>query len=222
MVIRENTAPRPVRTDAPARTVPAQSRHRVAVSPAHRLVRQVEAIDAWNTARREREQARQGMSLSRDEQMDVAREVEALRRTHDAIKVRCARMVGPGSGFLGRLGPTAVVAHRHAWLVDKLVLLLGERGVTVLGSTDNAADALGAVVAEQPDIVLVGDRLAMMPVDVLLADVKRFAPDTLLAVAASDPHRAGAWRDQVDAVFLRHQPPSVVADALCALCSDDA
>ena len=94
--------------------------------------------------------------------------------------------------------------------------------MTVLVSTDNAADALGVVIAEQPDIVLVGDRLAMLPVDVLLTQVRRFAPDALLAVAASDLQRAGAWRAQVDAVFFRHQRPKDVADTLSALCSDAA
>lgn len=104
-----------------------------------------------------------------------------------------------------------------AWFVDKLALLLDEHGVTVLVSTDNAAEALGAVVAEQPDIVLVGDRLAMMPVDVLLADVRLFAPDALLAVAASDPQRAGTWRAHADAVFLRNHPraTSRAPSALC-------
>ena len=86
-------------------------------------------------------------------------------------------------------GPTAVLAHRHAWSVG---------------------------------IVLVGDRLAMMPVDVLLPEVRRFAPDALLAVASSDLQRGGARRAQADEVFFRHQSPRDVADALSALCSDAA
>jgi hypothetical protein len=200
--------------------VPEQSRRRPDLSPADRIVRQARAIDAWLTARRLREQALQAPSMSRDERMDVTREVDALRRTHDAIKGCCARALDAETDVSEPPGVTAVIAHRHAWFVDKLALFLGEHGVTVLISTDNAADALGAVVAEQPDIVLVGDRLAMMTVDVLLADVRRFAPDALVAVAASDLHRAAVWRARADAVFLRHQPPSDVADTLSALCSD--
>lgn len=208
------------RAGALVRPLPELGRRRGDPSPARRIVRQVQAIDAWLAARREREQAMHAPSMSRDERMDVAREVEVLRRTHDAIKGRCG--LGPETEPLRRLGPTAVVAHSHARFVEKLALLLGEHGVTVLVSTDNAPDALGVVIAEQPDIVLVGDRLAMLPVDVLLTEVRRFAPDALLAVAASDLQRAGAWRAQVDAVFFRHQRPRDVADTLSALCSDAA
>ena len=215
------TACQPGRPRVPVRPVPEQTR-RTALAPAPRIVRQVEAVDAWIAARREREQALHAPSMSRDERMDVAREVDALRQTHDAIRVICARGLGVQTEPLRRPGPTAVLAHRHAWFVDTLALLLGERGVSVLVSTDNAADALGAVVAEQPDMVLVGDRLAMMPVDHLLPEIRRFAPDTLLTVAASDLQSAGAWRAQADEVFFRHQPPRDVADTLSALCSGTA
>lgn len=223
MTARESTTSRPSHLPGDvARPVPEQGRRRAALSPADRFVRQVGAIDAWIAVRRQREQALQAPSMPRAERLDVARQVDALRRTHDAIRGRCALGLGAEVAPLRLTGPTAVVAHRHAWFADRLALLLGGHGVTVLVTTDNAADALGAVVAEQPDIVLVGDSLAMLPVGVLLADVRLFAPDALLAVAASDSQRAHALRDRADAVFLRHQTPGDVADTLNALYSGAA
>lgn len=56
-----------------------------------------------------------------------------------------------------------------------------ERIVTVLVSTDNVAEALGAVVAEEPDIVLVGGRPAVMHGRALLAECRLHAPGPLLA-----------------------------------------
>lgn len=217
MATRENSAPHPARPGAPDRPVPEQNRRRPALSPADRIVRQARAIDAWVTARREREQALHAPSMSRDERMDVAREVEALRRTHDAIKGRCASGLDAEMDALRSPGVTAVIAHRHAWFVDKLALFLSEHGVTVLVSTDNGAEALGAVVAEQPDIVLVGGRLAMMHGSALLAESRLYAPGALIAAQASDPQEGDTLRAAADSVFLRHHPPAVVADALVAL-----
>lgn len=197
--------------------VPDQGRRQTVQSPTDRVVRQVRGIDAWIAARRRREQALQAASMNRDERLDAAREVEALRRTHDAIRGRCARSLDAEAEPMRWPEPTAVIAHRHAWFFDKLALLLDERGVTVLLRTDNGAEALGAVVAEQPDLILVGDRLAMMPGLGLLAEARRYAPSARLAAQASDPDQADALRGAADSVFLRHHPPAFIADALVAL-----
>lgn len=201
---------------------PNQSRRRPALSPTDRIVRQVLAVDAWIAARRERQRALEVPGLSRDERMDVAREIEALRRTHDAIKGRCARRLNEEPGPMRWPAATAVIAHRHEWFVDKLALLLDGHGLSVLVRTDNAAEALGAVVAEQPDLVLAGDRLAMMPTRALLAEARLYAPTALLAVQASDQQQADALRAAADIVFLRHHPPGLVADDLVSLRAQEA
>lgn len=211
--------------DATTHTVPSQAHaapvtgqdRRRSLPPADRIIRQIEAVDAWIAARRERERALQAPGLTRDERMDVAREVEALRRTHDAIKGCCARGLDAQVGPLCCPAPTAVLAHRHAWFVGKLAGLLADRGVTVLACTDNGAEALGVVVAEQPDLVLAGDRLAMVSGRALLAGARRYARGALLAVQLSDPREADALGTDADGVFLRHHPPVVVADALVEL-----
>lgn len=212
----DGTATDPAHPQTRAAPVPAQVA-RVPLPPPTRIVRQVEAIDAWVAARREREQALRAPRLTRDEQMDATREVEALRRTHDTIKGRCARGLDAEIEPMSSCVPTAIIAHRHAWLVDKLALLLGGHGVSVLVCTDNGAEALGAIVAEQPDIVLVGDRLGMIPGRMLLTETRQYAPSTLLAAQASDPAEADGLRAIADTVFLRHHPPAVVADTLVAL-----
>lgn len=152
--------------------------------------------------------------MKRDERLHAAREVKALRRTHDTIKGRCARGMEVQLEPIRWRGLTAVIAHRHAWFVDELASLLGDHGVTLVVCTDNGAEALGAVVAEQPDIVLAGDRLAMISGRQLLAQSRLYAPSAQLAGQASDAGEADALRAVADSVFLRHHAPAVVADAL--------
>lgn len=138
-------------------------------------------------------------------------------RTHDAIKGCCARDLDHELEPMRLPGPTAVIAHRHAWFVSKLAALLDGHGVTVLACTDNGAEALGVIVAEQPDVLFFGDPLAMMTGPALMAETRLYAPGTLLAVQASDPQEADALRAAADAVFLRQHPPGIVAKALVEL-----
>ena len=192
------------------------------VGVAAKLIRQVEAIDAWNCARRVREHALETAHLTRQDRMDVTRQVAVLRPTQDEITDRAAR------GLRGEVGPmhmpqlTGVIAHRHAWFAEKVAVQLVARGVTIVGCTDNGAEALGAVVAEQPDIVLTSDRLAMISCDALLEQTRLFAPLALRTVQASDGHQAAALKTTVDAIFLRQDPPAHVADVLMALLAERA
>lgn len=193
--------------------VPGQVRRLVPAHPGDRVVRQVRAIDAWNARRREQEEQLRAC-VSRDERLGVARRVDALHRAHQAIAAMTADELAQEQA-LRPLVPTAVIAHRHAWFADKLAVLLAARGVHVIACTENGADALGAVVAGQPDLVLAGDRLVMISGDQLLTETRLHAPGATRALQASDPPRTA--RDDVDAVFLRHHLPADVADALVAL-----
>lgn len=214
----DSTATRHPSLQVPAASVPGQARAHHPVPPACRIVRQVQAVDAWVAARREREQALHApRRLNRDERMDVAREMDVLRRTHDVIRGRCARALDAEPGPMRVPGLTAVIAHRHEWFADRLALLLGTHGVTVLVCTDNGAEALGTVVAEQPDIVLAGERLAMMPGPALLAQSRLHAPSALLAAEASDQGHADSLHTLPDLIFPRHHTPGAVADAVGAL-----
>ena len=52
--------------------------------------------------------------------------------------------------------------HRQAWFRGKVASGLQAGGVAVEADLENGADALGAVVAEQPDFLLVEDKLPMV------------------------------------------------------------
>ncbi len=114
--------------------------------------------------------------------------------------------------------PHAVVTHRHAWFVDKVALLLAEQGVTVLACTDNGAEALGAVVAEQPDVLLVEDALPQVTGMQILAAKRRYAPRTMTAIQV--PYEDGliaAFDAGAVAVFTRRIPPADISGELARL-----
>lgn len=199
---------------------PRPAPHRTPVGLADRIIRQVEAIDAWNSARRAREQALQAGHLTRQDRMDVTRQMGVLKRTQDAIASATARGCTLDVGPMRVPRLTGVIAHRHAWFAEKVAVLLRERGMTIVACTDNGADALGVVVAEQPDIVLTSDRLAMISCDVLLEQTRLFAPMTLRVVQASDGQAAEALNMTAEAVFLRQDTPAHVADAIVTLLAE--
>ena len=206
-------------------TVQAQSDLRVVVprqtrsaTCADRIVRQVLAIDGWNTARRERQRLLQAGPASRAAKEAAARQADMLRRTQQAIESHAARELARALGPLLLPTATAVVAHRHPWYADEVARLLKERGVTVVGCTDNGADALGVIVAEQPDIVLIGDRLAMMTGEVLLQEARVVAPCSRQVIQTSSEQAAERLREQVASVFFGNRPASQVADTLASFC----
>ena len=199
-----------------AARVPQQTRRSAAVLSA-RIVRQLEAIDAWNAASRVRESGLVGTGRTRAAREDATRQIDAMRRTHQTITARAAAELARDPGPLLLPAATAVIAHRHAWFAERLAALVEARGVTVLECTDNGPDALGVVIAEQPNVVLIGDCLAMMTCDNLVTEIRRFAPVTVLAVQTNDVRQARTWLTRADAVF-RHHAPGAVADALGAHC----
>lgn len=185
---------------------------------AERVVRQLQAIDAWNARRARHEQVLREEVASREDRLELARRVDVLRRTQAAIQERAARELATERAPMVDAGrPTAVIAHRHSWFSEKAARALGDRGVEVVACTDNAADALGAVVAEQPDLVLAGSHLAMMTGAELLTQTRQFAAAALCAAQLADDGRTTLPPGCADAVFLANQPPVDVADALLRL-----
>jgi CheY-like chemotaxis protein len=183
--------------------------------PVERIARQVRGIDTWTTARRLREELLTGAGVSRDEQMARARRLDVLRRTQAAIIETTARRLAQEPSQVWSTTPTVVVAHRHPWFLDRVCTLLAGQGVEVVTRTDNGADALGAVVAEQPDLLLVGDRLAMMTCADLLSEAALFSPRT--ARVAQTEHEDDVVAAVADAVFARRIPPADVVDHLARL-----
>ncbi len=59
----------------------------------------------------------------------------------------------------------------------------------MVASSGNGADAVGTVVAEQPDLLLVEDLLAMVPGELVVREAARFSPSTVVRAQASHAGR---------------------------------
>lgn len=177
---------------------------------------QLAAIDAWNKARRASDAAAESVSLTREMRLDLNRRMEARRREQQALLARADAQLRESGGVLsGRVAPRALVAHRNSWLRDNVAQRLELRGVTIVGMFDDGAEAVGTAVAEQPDLVLVEDRLPTLSGLEVVRRVRRFAPDAIVAAQCLD---AEGVRELVEAgaqaVFTRRIPPLDIADQL--------
>lgn len=183
------------------------------------LGRQLAALDAWNHARQRRERSILAAPMSREERVVADRRVAVLECAHAAVLARAdAAMDGLAGPIPSHAVLRAVVAHRHPWLVDKLSTALAARDVLVIAASGNGAEALGIVVFEQPDLLVVGDVLAMMTAAELLAETAQVAPYTARAAHVDDSAGVGAALEAgAQSVFVRQMPPDEVADGLMLL-----
>ena len=180
---------------------------------------QLQAVDRFNRARHMREEAAAAAARSRELRMDAARSIEVLRRQHDAVVSRAHEQLRTSGQLLRSTAERRVVlASRSDWLVGKLQRALQDRGVQVVARTDNGAEAVGIVVAEQPDLVLVEDTLAMVAGLEVIREIRQFSPDTVVAAHATSGDRVGQLMDAgASAVFTRQVPPHEVAQSLLRL-----
>ena len=180
------------------------------------VARQVSGISAFHDARRVAEAAARSAGRSRESRMDVERRLAVLRREHDALVARSHEQLVASVRLLPRPAERrAVLAHRNEWFASKVTHVLQHSGISVVACVDNGADAVGLAVAEQPDLVLVEDCLAMLSGEEVVRSVRRFCPETLVAAQV-------AYIDRVDAlqgagatpVFTRRVPPADVGARL--------
>lgn len=182
-----------------------------------RLLRQIEAIERWNATRWQRGllpgPAGEGTSAGRLSADDV------VGRAQRALQEQTvSSLTSTGWPMLDWSPVTAVIAHRHAWFSTALTRALAEHDVTVVATTDNGADALGMVVAEQPDVLLVGESLDTLAGRHLLTQATVFARSTLLAAHVGCREDAPAMLHAgAHTAFTRGVPPADVAEALTAL-----
>jgi len=180
---------------------------------------QLQAITRFNDARRMAEAAAAAVARSREMRMDVSRSLEVLRREHDAVVARAhAQLRVTGELLRGTPERRVVIAHRNEWYVGKVANALHDRGLLVVAQVDNGADAIGIAVAEQPDLLLVEDTLAMVPGETVVRDVRRYCPDTFVAAQVAHADRVGAFLEAgAAAVFTRRVPPADAARSLLDL-----
>lgn len=187
------------------------------------LEAQLAGIDAWNAARRASEAAAEISAMTPETQLDASRQVEVRRREHAAVIARADAHLREAGGLLGCAAPVrAVIAHRNAWLRDKVATRLVEHGVSVVAAFEDGADAAGAAVVEQPELVFVEDLLPTLSGLDVLGRVRAFAPVTLVGVQVLDGSGVARFIEAgAKAVFTRQIPPVDIADQLvCCLHSE--
>ena len=183
------------------------------------LVRtQLEAIDAWNAEARSASAAVVSASLSREMRLDVSRRMDARRREQVALLARAAaQLEASGQLLSGRARVRAVLAHRNAWLRDAVSARLTALGVVVTGAFEDGADAAGTVVVEQPDLLLVEDRLPTLSGLELVQRARLYCPGTLIGVQVADGSSIASLTEAgARAVFTRRIPPQDIAEQLVA------
>jgi CheY-like chemotaxis protein len=185
---------------------------------------QIEAIDAWHRARRIAEAAAEAASSTRESRLDLNRRLEARRREQQALLARAADQLRRSGGVLaGQLRPRAVLAHRSAWLRDAVAARLRAEGIEIVGLFDDGADCAGTVVVEQPDLLLVEDRLPTLTGLEVVMRAREFAPRTVVAAQALDSGSVAAlFHAGAQAVFTRRVPPAEMVEQLLACLDSDS
>ncbi len=183
------------------------------------LVQQVAALDAWVATLRHRSElaaSRSGAQpVTRETRLDQSRLATVLRHEHAALLARCAADEATVLPLAHRLPVRVVVVHRHDWLRGRLVAELRTRGVRVEADLTSGADAVAAVVLEQPDLLLVEDLLPLVSGVDVVRQARRLAPDLVIGVqVGSERARPEAVAAGADLVFHRRTPPAEMASAL--------
>jgi CheY-like chemotaxis protein len=172
---------------------------------------QLDGLQAWHRARRDRLAAEQlAAGATREMRLDANRRIEALQRAHSAVLGRADRAAREQ---LGPLPPRALLVHRSEWLRNKLTVGLAGEGITVLDGLDDGADGLGTAIVEQPDLLVVDERLPSVPGVELVRQARVFVPRAVIAAQVEDDKAVPAVLDAgADAVFHRRVPPAVLAE----------
>jgi twitching motility two-component system response regulator PilH len=177
---------------------------------------QLRGIAAWNRARRAMEQAEgaaEATARSREMRLDLDRRMEVVRRQHEALVRRTEEQLLASARVRRTTGPARViVVHRNEWFKDKLTEALRSSGIDVIAQLENGADGVGVAVAEQPDLLVVEDKLPMISGEEVVRQVRHFSPTTLTAVQVSyDDAVATAVEAGAHTAFPRRVPPAEVA-----------
>jgi hypothetical protein len=180
------------------------------------LTAQVRAVDAWARSSRLSQDAAQVISASRERRLDLSHRMEARRREQAALIARVDEQLhASGHPIAARGVLRAVLAHRNAWLSAKVASRLERHGIVVVGVYGDGADAAGTIIAEQPELVFLQDRLPNLAGSELVLRVREFSPLSVVGAHVEDSRsippltKVGAH-----AVFTRRTPPDDMADEL--------
>ena len=179
---------------------------------------QLSAIAAFQRHRRAVQEAAETPGMSREQRLDARRRLDVLRRQQEALLAATASSMNGSGGVLRTVGPRALLVHRNEWLRRRVAQDLERYGVEVVGQLDNGADGVGALIAEQPDLLFVEDTLPMVGGLQVLQQARRYAPAAVLAVQVGyDDQVAGALEAGAVATFTRRIPPADIGAELARL-----
>lgn len=203
---------RPTAASDPAATPLA----RRARTPLELASQQLAAIETFHRVRRTVERAEATAARTRELRLDASRRLDVLRRQHAALIARTHEQLRASGDVLGtRPGRSVMLAHRDDWFVERVAAGLAGAGVQVCGRWDNGADAVGAAVADQPDLLLVEDALAMVNGPEVVREVLRYCPTTVVVAQVAYADRVGAMLDAgAAAVWTRRTPPADVVSGM--------
>lgn len=184
-----------------------------------RLQDQLDNLCAWQAMVRTQREADLATVASegRERRLDARRRLDGLQRAESALRERADVAIRSAPKPLrGHRPAMVVIAHRNEWLRNQLTLALVQEGADVVAVVEDGGDAVGIAVADQPDLLVVEDRLPTVTGLEVVQQVRRFAPHTIIAaqVEATPPGEllaAGA-----SAVFSRRIPPAVIAEQMAA------
>jgi DNA-binding NarL/FixJ family response regulator len=138
--------------------------------------------------------------MSREARLDDNRRREAVLRAHQAYRVHA-------SDGLTLDHPRIVLAHTQSWFIQRLASQLNHYGVAVRARAETGADAIGACIALQPEVLFLEERLPMMRSADVAAEAALFAPDTHVGVQVR--RRAiDEWREQVAVSIVDYRTPA--------------
>jgi DNA-binding NarL/FixJ family response regulator len=147
--------------------------------------------------------------------IDARRRVEALQRTQQALQDRADRSVQESVALLRARPARAMLVHRNTWLRTKLSVGLQAHGLEVLGEFEDGADGLGSAIAEQPDLLVVEDRLPSVSGLELVRQAQHYLPRAVVAAQVEDERGVTSMLEAgARAVFSRRVPPALLAEQI--------
>jgi hypothetical protein len=159
----------------------------------------------------------------RDAAHPTPRDSAGLDRQRCALTARThEQLIRSGAPLESDLPRRLVLAHRSDWFVERLEESLRGTGLLMVSRVRDADEAVGCVVAEQPDVLLVEDELPGMEVVVLVQEVLRYSPACAVGVQVQDREQVGRLLDAGGAFVCHRQlPPVEVAQQLVQLAAPE-
>jgi CheY-like chemotaxis protein len=138
---------------------------------------------------------------NREDQLDAERLRSAFDREQDALE----RWLKEAGEEEPSTRPRVVVVHRHEWLQRRLAEQLGTRGWQVLDGQDQAAEAVAALVVQQPQVLVTSDRIAGGPGLELVGRTRELSPDTVVVVQVDQDSRCADFVAEGAHVVVSHR-----------------